>query len=185
MTENQNKTHPSDEILRKVNLEIARRKSVEPPEPRHDELGYVVGEQLFFGQDPNEAIARRMNFSYPEPHHTWTLGKHASFELRLAKPLVQPHLIHIDLVPFLFPGREAQRVDMAVNGAMCAKWIVTRSDRFHGLLTSNYEAPALRFRFDLYTPDAASPYESGISADQRVLGIAIRSLRVSAFSEFL
>ncbi len=125
-------------------------------------------------------------WSKPEPEFTWTEGKRAELILPLAKGDGDLSMT-LQLSPFTVGSAvPEQRLNISINGRSVAK-VNLKHGGFQQLSLRLPRAALNRNRknnlvFEL--PDARSPKELGLSADGRVLALAIHTLRVSPVDSF-
>ena len=115
-------------------------------------------------------------FGMPESHGTWTIGKRASFVCVLPAGGEYKRAI-VQMTPYLPPGHK-QQVVIRVNGAR--------------LFDQTYDSESVvepidirlpdpdkheRYTIEFDMPDAISPQQAGQSADGRVLGVSVKSIR--------
>lgn len=101
--------------------------------------------------------------------HTWT--QHVA-ELQLPLPRSKtPIRIEFDLIP---KGGD-QDVFCFVNGGFAAFWRVNRAEKVEGAIHPNLLRPGEN-TIVLTCPRAVRPQDEGAQGDQRILGVAVRSV---------
>lgn len=144
-------------------------------------FGYEVelGKEYRFGSgDFGEGVTLPDGWSIAETWGTWSDGKKASINLWL--PGSEKELsVFIEIMPFAHPQHPQQR--LIVNGA-CVRDQTTVLDKKSVVeISVSFDAESVGPRVCkvlLGLPDAASPTQLGMSADDRLLGIGLISLRV-------
>lgn len=141
------------------------------------EAYYELGTPLSFaGKDGNTAQPHKgKGFSEAEEGHAWTDGNRA--ELRFDIGGAEGDLL-CRMEHFTFNGE--QRVTVSANGTEIASYTANGDEAKEILIPAGCvgDDGMLVLSFDL--PDAKSPLELGLSADDRKLALAMRSLVIKA-----
>jgi hypothetical protein len=133
----------------------------------------------FAGQDiPAD---RLQGFGAVEPFGRWSEGKEASFRYSLPENVpVSAHsglTLKISLITALVSERHSQRMLVSVNGGDKHEFVFKTTERANVELGVPHDTPRegiLKLEF----PDAISPRELGINADQRKLAVGIKSFEL-------
>lgn len=120
------------------------------------------------------APAMLAGFSAPEQASRWTDAPVAKFTCRAG---VGYHVAKIFVTPFVTAQHQRQRIAFSVNGGTPVSYEFKHpaEGRFLELPLENV-APGQTMTFSLDMPDAVSPQALGLSADGRMLGMAVRTL---------
>lgn len=140
---------------------------------------YQWGSVISFGYMGNSKAYQKKGWSLPEDGLTWIDGKSASMKIPLDQVVKAPVLLKVNLMPFMWPGKVLrQRVKVIVNHREAGSCIITKPGFQEVSFTISKSvigsSKAIFLTFQL--PDAVSPRTLGLSIDQRVLGIAVRSI---------
>jgi Phosphoglycerol transferase and related proteins, alkaline phosphatase superfamily len=143
---------------------------------------YQYGMNIDFGSKGNSEEYKNTGWwTSSENSFTWTVGPAASLDMRIATPKTDLNLI-TNFQPFITNTIKEQKVNVKINGIKIGEW--------HAKETGNYElsipkkmitSTHLKITFEM--PNAASPAMFNISDDNRNLGIAMVSLRISEKSQ--
>jgi len=106
------------------------------------------------------------------------IGRQAA--LVLPEPLSGPVLVTMQLIPFLAPGKlDSQRLRIRFGG----KIVLEKTLDHQRVYTLSIPLPAgqmgARWRLEIHAPEAAIPAELNAGPDKRLLGVAIRSIRIT------
>jgi hypothetical protein len=126
----------------------------------------------FSGWLGGESVA---GFSHAEGFGRWTEGTRASFTCALAAAARRPSLVRISTQGFV-SGSHAQRVVIAINGGRPSEH---HYDAYTPESVIELPVPAdstREIKISWSLPEAVSPKELGLSADDRKLGIGVRSV---------
>jgi hypothetical protein len=139
---------------------------------------YTWGREITFGKDGNAKQYEVDGWS-TEKEHSWALGNESS--LKLILDTIPEHVFFtLHGTPFTGPNLSTQRAIFSINHIEIAKPIIM--DNTFENVTIPVPPGYLKRGENVITfslPDAISPKELGISEDMRILGIAIRSIRLS------
>jgi hypothetical protein len=160
------------------------RHQLVPSRPAGGGLPVALGEELSFclGGDGQPALGS--GWSCPEPHGTWSVAAEPVVTVQLTDPPTGPLRCHFELGVFVTALRPRLTVDLIVDGVHRNRSTFDSPGPVEG--TIDVDLPAgrvdasgqLRLRFVLHrplTPDAAR-----YGADNRTLGIALKTLRISS-----
>jgi hypothetical protein len=119
-------------------------------------------------------------WSRPETWGTWSVGGEAEIVLRV--PPEAQSLI-IEALAFVQPMHVSQEVVITINGLQALSTRLTRlqDNRIEIPLTIAIREAVARdslMRIHMQLPDAISPRQLGLGADQRVMGLGMKSLTV-------
>ncbi|MDO7899748.1 DUF6311 domain-containing protein [Pseudomonas citrulli] len=112
---------------------------------------------------------------------TWSEGNEAEVVLRVPP---QARSIAVEAAAFVQPRHTSQRVDVSINGVAA---LSTRLTRFQDNTLELPLTPAIhqaigaegQVRLHFHMPDAISPKALGLGADERVMGLGLKSLTVN------
>jgi len=163
----------TDEIDRLV------EKYAQVPPP----IRYAPGETVRFGRNGNGGMFQTSGWNLPEDGFTWTSGRKSELIVPPEPPMPGGAVLSISAWPLIKPGLlDHQRLVVAVNGVEIGQWLLDQP----GIAEHSFDLPAqavagfrqIRITFDL--PDATSPKQLSIGADERMLGVAFVSFRMDA-----
>lgn len=140
---------------------------------------YRLGETVRFGDFGTSYRFIHDGWWVSEGDHTWTWGREANLELPLDRPYAGPVELAVDLSPYLYPGLTRQRVELSANGRPLARWEVSGPGEMRATLPAELLAAGTPLHLTLRLPDAAAPAAVSASGDDRLLGVAVRSLRLA------
>jgi phosphoglycerol transferase len=142
---------------------------------------YQWGEPLLFDSDP--AHAARLGLFLRDgwcpqevPRFRWTIGKVSTLEL-FVEPTGQDQVLSILVVPNGIPYHRLP-VIVKVDGSKVGEWNAVGSESFSmkipGILLANKKRLILTFEM----PEARSLRDLGAGNDPRMLGLAVREIRI-------
>lgn len=147
---------------------------------------YNLGETIDFSQQGISTLYATQGWSEPEAWGRWSVNGESAIQMRLVEPSSQ--VLELELVMGAFVGgsHTCQQVNVLVNAKEIARQSLCMGKG--GEQPSSYKfvlAPELlradsKIDIRLVTPNSISPKTLGISADDRVLGVGVRSLRLAA-----
>lgn len=138
---------------------------------------YKLGQKLSF---MTEATANKYctnGFSVNEGDLTWTLGERSNMEFLLDGKYSNLSL-QLECGAFLAP----QRLRILANDKLIAEEIVSN----HTIITASIPGDYIqnkKLSLEFQHPDAISPADAGKSVDERVLGMSMRQMSISAIDE--
>mgnify|MGYP001396370092 CR=1 FL=1 len=138
---------------------------------------YQFGSQIHFGKGGNSKEYEELGWSNGETGYTWTDGKMASlvFFVSAANSNL---LLSADFTPYVSDIIKQQKINVIVNGKHLGAWIATESGKYQLTIPKELVTESiLNIKFEL--PDAISPAELNIGDDQRMVGIAMRSIVIT------
>lgn len=132
-----------------------------------------LGEPITFGEDGNAHLYQGDGWSFPEAGFSWTDGPRCELLFELPQTS-SDFVLELDASPFLAPGLLDQKVELLVNGEARAHLRISEP----GVHQCRLPAAALggQVHLTLVLPDCASPASTGSPGDERLLGLAVRSL---------
>ena len=141
-----------------------------------------LGEDIRFEAGQSGVRHMLSGWSPPESWGTWTDARSAALQFYLREKPLGPLLLEVEARAYTCVSHPAQTVSVECQGETLALWAFD-SDRFE---TKSLAIPAsaltgsgsLTIFFQLLNP--ASPAELGESDDLRLLGMALRSLRIES-----
>lgn len=121
-----------------------------------------------------------MGWSYPEDGGTWTTDTNASLFVTVpAEAAGKPLLLTSQVVAYTDDSHPIQEVDVLVNGLWVDRWTFRYNDPerpLKTLLPAGLVRDRMRLDFVMHRP--AAPKEIGEGAENRLLGINMRSFTV-------
>jgi hypothetical protein len=138
----------------------------------------INGPSIYFGERGNAEQYQQGGWSGPDKGFTWTEGKRAELLIPNSKPK-SDIIIYAEIGALLVPGKlEKQRVTIYINDRKAGEWTVTAPGEYNLTIPQDYlKECELKISFEL--PDATSPSDLGESKDRRILGLAVRSIKIS------
>jgi hypothetical protein len=144
-----------------------------------DATPYTLGTTLRFGRDGDGAKFLGAGWSAPEAGHTWSDKTTAVIAMRVQSaegPLkLEMRMNGLHKAPQL----PAQRVELQANGTKVAEWQVAEETEHSAEIPANLMREGGALRLELKIPDATTPKELGMGADERVLGVSLHTLRLT------
>lgn len=140
---------------------------------------YTPGFIIHFGIGGNEEKYLEDGWSGPENGFRWTNGQTAIFACSLPKTGMDL-MLNMSFIPFLAGQLNSQRLSIWINDRKLKDLSLAcdMSNLLVDIPRNCSDGKVLRIRFDL--PDAISPSKLGVSADNRKLGIAVRTLSMDS-----
>lgn len=138
-----------------------------------DGLNYILGTDLLFSIEDNWSSSFiKYGMSYPENGFTWTDGK--SVELCLGVLETEKNLrFEMEILGVMDNN---QKVEVLVNDQTCYSQSLCGADR----IEFEFENPKNgQIEITINLPNAKSPKELGYSEDGRLLGLMIKSIKIS------
>lgn len=141
-------------------------------------ISYSLPAEFNFGEDGNAAAFRSAGWLNSEPEFTWTNGKNAQLHLPLISGGAENIKLTISAMPFIGgEGLSQQLVIVRSNGVELGRWTMDHDGEYAVMIHSEYlKNELLNIEFEI--PNAASPASLGLSQDSRLLGMAVRWIRV-------
>ncbi len=137
---------------------------------------YTPGTTLGFSEhDPIVPYLLR-GWANPERDGCWTMAPLASLQLAMP-PVAQPRLLELTLAPFQGRPPAPQPVAVQINGVAVGRWVVDHRGTY-ALSVPAELAAAAEWRIDLRPEQPGRPDVLGLSADSRLLGVYVASLRI-------
>jgi len=143
---------------------------------------YEWGSVIRFGKEGNSQLYQNDGWSYPEKGFTWTDGQNASLSILVKAVPTSPMILEANLDAFLYPNKiDKQTIDILVNGKEAGTWVITK----RGFQTKTLSLPRkllagtnhLVITFN--TLDATPPANVGYNKDNRLLGIAVHTIKLT------
>lgn len=142
---------------------------------------YRLGDKITFGSGGNSQPYQEDGWCDPEPAFTWSCGAFSSLLLPLRQEVAGDLVLKVEASPFLVAGKlKEQRVAVLLNGRLVGEWrLETRGFRELSLILprealAGHSAASVAF----VLRDATSPVRVGYNKDNRILGLALRSLEL-------
>jgi hypothetical protein len=144
---------------------------------------YQVGSVVDFGKNGNVEMFQQIGWHAPEPEGRWTAGRKSKVSLTLDDVEADAYNLRFTLRPFVAGSHARQRVSVAVNGQHVAEWEL--SDPHEVVKTIPLKGEAIRsaegkVSITFSMPDAVVPLSVAVSNDERVLGLFVKNLKISA-----
>jgi hypothetical protein len=138
----------------------------------------IIGPGIYFGERGNAHQYQREGWFGPDKGFTRTEGKSAELLIAIPKPKADI-IMYAEIEPFVVPGKlEKQRVTIYINDRKAGEWIVTAPGEYNLTIPQDYlNGCELKMSFEL--PDAVSPADLGVSNDSRILGLGVRTIKIS------
>lgn len=140
------------------------------------DIVYSLGTKLFFGENGGATVKKHFveGFTYLESDYVWSNGKEAELQFEIGD-INQNLLLDFDYSAvfnhyqrfYLYAGEQQIASFVARERGGC-QYIIPKEAVKDGILD-------LR----IYLPDAESPLEAGTGVDERVLGIAFRTITIN------
>jgi hypothetical protein len=139
----------------------------------------VLGKPIEFKAGGNSEAYRVTGWSTTETNFTWTEGTSAKLALpvpanagALVLKMTMAGLVHEPGLPF-------QPVEVYANGQKIADWQVGSNSEFTTPVSAEMTKDGGTLSIEFRIPKAVSPKSLGISVDERVLGLCVRSLQLA------
>jgi hypothetical protein len=150
---------------------------------------YRMGEVIEFSQQGNGSMYATQGWSGPEVWGRWSINGQAEIQMRLAEPTSDP--LHLTLVmgSFVNGSHPCQEVGIIFNEKKIAQQPLCVGKGGEQPSSYKFVLPRELLQADgkinirLITPNSVSPKELGISPDDRVLGVGIKSLLIETNKE--
>lgn len=153
---------------------------------RHEIItDYHLGETIDFSSQGSGSLYATRGWSEPEAWGRWSINGEAAIQMRLAEPSSQDLELELVMGAFVGNAQPCQRVAILINNKEIARQPLCSGKGGEQPLTYKFLIARELLRTDgkidirLVTPDSVSPKTLGISADDRVLGVGVRSLRLA------
>ena len=152
-------------------LLLSRLVTVENPFP----VLINYGETIDFRKGGSSNLYKISGWSPVEESLTWTDGADAHLRFQLAR-VDQDIELTMVLNPFIVENLLLeQKVIISVNSMIVGEWIVNKRDQYKVSIPRELiKKNSLELSFHL--PNAKSPAELSVSADRRILGLAVETL---------
>ncbi|MFU8832001.1 MAG: sulfatase-like hydrolase/transferase [Wenzhouxiangella sp.] len=141
---------------------------------------YRLGELVRFR--PSSSALAFLQGGWSEPTvdgMVWSTADRADIEVNLGEPVAGSLIARFEFLPFTARGAiDGPRVEVRVNDEIVQAWETSRRGWHEVRIPARIAEVADSLHFDFRFPDAVSPYEMGISGDQRTLGIALYRMKI-------
>ncbi|RKR70115.1 hypothetical protein C8C94_4655 [Acidovorax sp. 94] len=147
---------------------------------------YKIGEVIDFSVHGNGGLYATQGWSEPEAWGRWSINKEAAIQMRLNEPSNQVLELELVMGAFVGDSHPCQKIHVIFNAkeisnqSLCLGNGGEQQSSYKYLLTKELLRVDDEIDIRLITPNSVSPAALGISADDRVLGVGVRSLRISA-----
>ncbi len=122
-------------------------------------------------------------WSAPEEWGVWSDGSEAILVVKLPDNWRGPATIRLELLAFVPPGGEPQRVRIRTGSVETGEWRITDTPMHITIDLGDRVVASDPVFINLRFPDALSPSQAVLSADERTLGVGLVSLALSALPE--
>lgn len=113
-------------------------------------------------------------FSGSEDHGRWTDSKNAKFTCTIKEKM--PTKVKIHATPFLYGSHNIQRLVVTIKSSV-NEYILSNTSGWRNIEIALPASKAgEKMTIDFHMPDAISPKQLGLSEDNRLLGIGIKSI---------
>lgn len=146
---------------------------------------YHIGEIIDFSQFGNGRLYAILGWSGPEPWGRWSINGGATIQMRLANPSSQALELELVMGAFVNKSHRCQEVSILVNKKKIAQKPLCFGKGGERPSSYKFVLPRELLRVDgkvtirLDTPNSISPKALGISSDDRVIGVGIRSVKLT------
>ncbi len=166
----------------------AQEKSAAAPSPSSPNVGkasaqaakYELGTKVSFGTGGNSAAYKGAGWSSEETGHTWTDKPAATLEMKVPKADTSLELTMRMSALVKPPALPFQPVVVTVNGIKVADWEVNSEQDYRATIPKTALDATGGLHIQLSIPKAASPTSLGLGQDDRVLGLNVSELQISA-----
>ncbi|GAB2921244.1 hypothetical protein GCM10027093_70070 [Paraburkholderia jirisanensis] len=143
---------------------------------------YRLGDTLTFNTNGTGWNFASNGWSGPESWGSWTNGDGGILNMTLADPVQGPLMLTADGMVYVNEKHPSQRVDIVVNGTNIGSWTYTHEAPTGSRSVEIPESIARSGKLNIVFKgiDAVSPLQLGDSEDGRVLGLGIKSIRLTA-----
>jgi hypothetical protein len=145
---------------------------------------YRLGEIIEFSHQGSGSMYATQGWSGPESWGRWSINGEAAIQMRLAEPTSTALKLTLVMGSFVSGSHPCQEVGIIFNEKKIAQQTLCLGKGGEQPSSYNFELPRELLLSDgkinirLITPNSVSPKELGISPDDRVLGVGIKSLLI-------
>lgn len=146
---------------------------------------YQIGEEIDFSSALDSRCFMKDGWGANESWGAWTVDRHAELELPVDEKNCGRLVLNACVHAFLEKSHRPVCVRVSASGQQIAEWVfqpgrLNRPLWLTAALPPEYKCPGnvLRISFDIDAP--RSPLSEGISADQRMLGLGVARLSLTA-----
>lgn len=133
-----------------------------------------------FGQTGNSNQFKNMGWGYTEDTWTWTEGKDSSLVIPIKTTPKSNLTLEMEIYPFLAQGKiENQAINLYVNNNLLWDNIKINKQGKYKIIIPKEIIKDDEIRIDFNIPEAASPKSLGLSEDERILGLSLKTLKIS------
>lgn len=147
-------------------------------------IDYRLGELIEFSQQGNGGLYTTQGWSGPEAWGRWSINEAATIEMRVVNVPNQALELEFNMGAFVNGAHPCQEVGIVVNKKEIARQKVCAGNGGEHPSPYKFKLNQELLRSDgiinirLVTPDSISPKKLGMSSDDRVLGVGIRTLKL-------
>jgi hypothetical protein len=137
------------------------------------------GECVVFGEGTDGERLLAGGWSWPDASGVWTDGDRARLDLELKADPLSDAVVVLDVVPFLTPEHAELTVDVRSLDTQIAHHVFRHDDvegRLVLRLPPSVRDDRGRVVVDFHLDEPASPFDLGMSSDERRLGLHLNSL---------
>ena len=143
----------------------------------YENFPYRLGKPINFGIKGNAYFYQKRGWSYPENNFTWTNGKFSSLYIPFKKSSKDMKL-YLLIKPLIFKKLMYQRLIIQLNNKKVFDKEISNPNyldyKIDILKKSNKDGLTIK----IHIPTAVSPYKIGMNEDKRVLGIAVKKIKI-------
>jgi hypothetical protein len=142
---------------------------------------YTFGKITQFGKKTDGTQYKVLGWSSDYNGFIWSINNYASIHLPITKT-TRDIKVEIDMKPFIKPGAvDKQDVEIYINGVLASNLTLSNNDyeifSFSVPISSLNQENVLKLSFKFLNP--IRPIDLGISSDNRILGIYLKSIQVT------
>ncbi len=160
-------------------------KPFRQPAPHELVTDYHLGETIDLSQQGWGGLYVTKGWSGPEEWGRWTINSEAEIQMRLADSTNQTLELELVMGAFVSGSHPCQEVGIFVNAKEIARQPLCvgkggeQPSSYKFILARELLRADGKIDIRLVTPNSISPKAVGISADDRVLGVGVRSLKLA------
>jgi hypothetical protein len=149
-------------------------------------IDYHVGEIINFSQKGSGELYTTQGWSSPEEWGRWSVNDGAGIQMRLTDHADNRLVLELFMSAFVSKSHPCQEIGVTVNERELARKPLCigkggeTPSTYKFLIPRELLRPDGKINIRLDTPDSISPKTLRINADDRVLGVGVRSLKLSA-----
>lgn len=147
---------------------------------------YHIGEFIDFSRQGNSNLYTTQGWSEPEDWGRWSINNKAGVQLHLTDRTNKALELELLMSAFVSTKHPCQKVSILANDKELASQLLCLNNGgetpsiYKFKLPKNLISPDNKINISLITPNSISPKALSVSADDRVLGVGIRSFKLNA-----